>query len=295
MIEKGPQIRNSFHLAGIIPVAGQKLDFDFPWHDCMQPIGKNYLAIERAVWECACAGCETIWIVCHDDMQPLIRYRLGDYVQDPQRHNLPRKTFPTEHERVIPLYYVPIHSKDRDKRDCLAWSVLYGALTAYWLSKTISKWVIPDKYYACFPYGIYDPEVVTPYRNKISSKKDFHISFENKNVKDNEYLAFTFDSEDFKEARQIIRKEGTGEFLEYDAKKRIPVEERWSARFFQLDKVFKYVKMKDTKVELVWYYKIDSWEELRKYLSSDKNLDRPPGDVLGYHEWNIIGEDNEKQ
>ena len=28
------------------------------------------------------AGCRTIWIVCNDDMQPLIRYRLGDYVYD---------------------------------------------------------------------------------------------------------------------------------------------------------------------------------------------------------------------
>ena len=57
MIENGPQLINSFHLAGIVPVAGQKLDFNFPWHDCMQPIGRNYLAIERAILECVCAGC----------------------------------------------------------------------------------------------------------------------------------------------------------------------------------------------------------------------------------------------
>ena len=37
-MEKGIQNINSFHLAGIVPVAGQKLDFDFPWHDCLQPI-----------------------------------------------------------------------------------------------------------------------------------------------------------------------------------------------------------------------------------------------------------------
>ena len=73
----------AFHLAGIVPVAGKALDFNFPWHDCLQPIAQNYLAVERAVVECAYAGCETIWIVCHDDMQPLIRYRLGEYIQDP--------------------------------------------------------------------------------------------------------------------------------------------------------------------------------------------------------------------
>jgi len=294
MVETGLQLINSFHLAGIVPVAGQKLDFDFPWHDCLQPIGKDYLAVERAVWECACAGCETVWIICHDDMQPLIRYRLGDYVQDPKQHNLTRKTFPKEHERTIPIYYVPIHPRDRDKRDCLGWSILYGALTAYWLSKTLSKWVVPNKFYAAFPYGIYDPELLLTWRSKISSKKPFHVSYENKTIKNNEYLGFTFDAEDFKEARRIIRKEGTGEFPDYNASKRIPIEKRWSARFFELDKIFKYVTMGDIKLELPWYYKIDNWEGLQAYFKSEKKLERPPRDILGYHEWNLIGVDNEK-
>jgi hypothetical protein len=295
MIEKGIQLANSFHLAGIVPVAGQKLNFNFPWHDCLQPIAKDYLAIERAVWECACAGCETVWIICHDDMQPLIRHRLGDFVQDPLKHNLPRKRAPKQFERTIPIYYVPIHPKDRDKRDCLAWSVLYGALTSYWLSKTISKWVIPDKFYAAFPYGAYDPTLVIPYRSKISSKKTFHISYQNKTVKNNEYLGFTFDAEDFKASRRFIRKEGTGEFPHYDAAERIPVEERWSARFFELDKTFECVKMGDTMLELPWYYNIGSWEGLKTFLGSDNYLDKPEGDVLGYHEWNGIGEEIDKK
>ena len=71
------------HLAGVVPTAGQPLDFNFPWHDCLQPIGPDYLAVERAVLECAWAGCDTIWVVCHDDMKPLIRHRLGEYVEDP--------------------------------------------------------------------------------------------------------------------------------------------------------------------------------------------------------------------
>ncbi len=74
---------SSFHLAGIIPVAGKDQNFDLPWHESMMPLAKDYLAIERSVLECAYAGCETIWIVCNDDMQPLIRHRIGDYVYDP--------------------------------------------------------------------------------------------------------------------------------------------------------------------------------------------------------------------
>ena len=45
MIEAGTKNMSSFHLAGIVPIAGQKLDFDFPWHDCLQPINKNYLVM----------------------------------------------------------------------------------------------------------------------------------------------------------------------------------------------------------------------------------------------------------
>ena len=293
MIESGPQNINSFHLVGIVPVAGEKLDFDFPWHDCLQPIGKNYLAVERAIWECVCAGCETIWIVCHDDMQPLIRHRIGEYAQDPKRYNMSGKRSPEQHERIIPIYYVPIHPKDRDKRDCLSWSVLYGALTAYWLSRTISKWVAPDKYYAAFPYGVYDPEIVLSHRKSISSKKTFNLSYNGKTVKDNEYLGFTFDAEDFKEARKIIRKEGTGKYIGYENKEMIPLEERWSARYFKLDKVFRDVKIVDTTVEIPWYHNIEDWDGLRNYLGSENKLDRPSKDLLGYHEWNPIGVDSD--
>ena len=59
---------NAFHLAGIVPVSGQPLDYDLPWHDCLQPISQNFLAVERAVLECATAGCER-------PTEPLIRKR----------------------------------------------------------------------------------------------------------------------------------------------------------------------------------------------------------------------------
>ena len=74
---------NAFHLAGIVPIDGQALDYNFPWHDCLQPIAANFLAVERAVLECATAGCETIWIVCNSKMQPLIKHRMGEMVEDP--------------------------------------------------------------------------------------------------------------------------------------------------------------------------------------------------------------------
>lgn len=284
-----------FHLAGIVPVAGQPLDFNFPWHDCLQPIGQDYLAIERAVVECAYAGCKTIWVVCHDDMQPLIRYRLGDYVQDPvylTRYKDPG--FHTKHRRPIPIYYVPIHPKDRDKRDCLAWSILYGANVAYRVSTQISKWVRPSRYYAAFPYGLYDPQILREHRRDISSTRTFYLSHDNKTIIDGEYLGFSFDPEEFKKYRKNLRAKGTGMWTaELNEKgypnKKLPLEERYSARYFSLDTVFDCAILDGAKiVETPWYYRADNWEGLRKYLGSENLLDKPSKDILSYHEFNRI-------
>ena len=145
------------------------MDFSLPLHDSCIPIAPDYLAVERAVVECAYAGCETIWIVCHDDMQPLIRHRIGEMIEDPVwlgRNMDPR---PSETRKQIPIYYVPIHPKDRDRRDCLAWSALYGAQAAYWTSIQISRWLTPDKYYVSFTYVAYDPELLREHRIDINS------------------------------------------------------------------------------------------------------------------------------
>jgi len=288
-----------FHLAGIIPVAGQSLDFNFPWHDSLMPIGANYLAVERSVVECAYAGCETIWIVCHDDMQPLIRHRLGEYVEDPVWLGRTLSTNPAEERKQIPIYYVPIHPKDRDKRDCLAWSVIYGANSAYMVSKTISKWLIPSRYYVSFPYGIYPVEFIKFHRKEISSEKTFCLyTGDKETVKNNKYLGFTFDFEQYKEFRDTVRKEGTGTRVPSKGKmstKDLPVEERWSARFFPVDKVFNPLDV-DKNCELVeveWYHNIDNWEEYCLYLGSQKSKEmiRPSKALLCYREFGTIGKE----
>jgi len=297
MLEKGTNFQNIFHLAGIVPVAGQKLDFDFSWHDSCTPIAPNYLAVERAVVECAYAGCETIWIVCHDDMQPLIRHRIGEMIEDPVwlgRNMDPR---PSETRKQIPIYYVPIHPKDRDKRDCLGWSVLYGALVAYSISKKISTYVVPNRYYTAFPYGVYPPEILRTYRKQISSERQFILSFLNTTIKDGEYLGFTFDAEDFKNCRRELRKEGTGRYVPGKGltEKMLPIEERWSARYFPLEQVFSSLSFEGAlDVEVDWYFKIDNWEDYCEYMGSEmrKGMKRPSKALFDYHEWNPIGEDN---
>jgi len=288
MIETGAKNINSFHLAGIVPVAGQPLDFHFPWHDSLMPVAKNYLAAEHAVLECATAGCETIWVVCHADMQGLIRHRLGEWILDPASQA--RGPLPTQELRRIPIYYVPIHPKDRDKRDSLGWSVLYGALSAYHISRKLSKWVIPDKYYVSFPYGLHPLSAVRESRKKISSPSPFCLTFHGECVKNGHYLGFTFDAEDFKEARRFVRREGTA-YWGADGKS-LPKEKRYSARHFSLDKIFSCVILDEANgVEVEWYHSIDSWENYTTFVASDKKLARP--EFMKSKTWNKIGESND--
>ena len=245
------------------------------------------------------AGCESIWIVCNDDMQPLIRHRLGDYVQDPvylYRNHDPNPM--KESRRPIPIYYVPVHPKDRERRDCLAWSVLYGAMSAFWVGRQISKWVVPNRYYTAFPYGVYDPEILREHRRDISSDRGFYLSHEGKTIKDNEYLGFTFSPEEFKQFRRTLRKKSTGEYSSDDLvdgkypRKKLPPEERWSARLFSLDTVFGNAIIDGTNiVELPQYYNIGNWSGLKNYLGSNFEILRPNKDFLSYREFNKIAED----
>lgn len=295
---------NSFHLAGIIPVAGQPLDFNMPWNDCLMPVAPNYPAIERAVYEAACAGCETIWIVLHKEAQSLIRHRLGDWIQDPVWTRYARKKFEWnagQTTKEIPIYYVPVHPKDRDKRDCLSWSIIYGALRAYHISKRISQWVVPDKYYVAFPYGVYScNKIRKEYRQLISSQKRFFVRWNGKTVADGEYLGFTFDAEDFVRFRRVIR-EGTGIRAPggtwEEGFENLPLEERWSARHFTLDKVFGSARVEDANIGPVdWYYNIGSWDGYCDYLGSkEREWVRRPNSILKYHEFNPIGEDNDSE
>ena len=96
------------HLAGVIPVSGIKSDFNMPWHASLMPIGPDYLAVERAVAECAYAGCDTIWIVCSDDVTPLIRHQIGEKIQDPVYNYRHFEINKGEVKKPIRIYYVPL-------------------------------------------------------------------------------------------------------------------------------------------------------------------------------------------
>ena len=267
-MEPAPHGRN---LAGIIPLSGWKNVFDLPWPDYLQPLREGFLAIERSVYECAYAGCDSIWVVCDDDVAPIVKKRIGDYVMSPryfeEKDFVKRKDY---HEKWIPIYYTPILQKDADRRDSLGWSVLHGSLTAFIVSDKMSKWVRPTKYYASFPYGIYDPSIVREHRSAIRGPESFFLSYEGGTVRDNLYLGFTFFPSDWVKFKWNIKNQCTG------GDPSIPAPERWSSRNFTLDKIFKIdIIPVDKKVEIEQYYSLETWESLRKYYSSEMKIPRP--------------------
>ena len=299
--EKAFSSQANFHLAGIIPLAGQPLDYGMPYPDCLLPIAPDYTMIEAAVIEAAFAGCDTIWIVCNDDIAPIVRHRVGDYIQDPIHFYNKFDALPSDRRKRIPIFWVPLHPKDRDKRDCLSWSVLHGAITALKVSDQISKWLIPDKYYVSFPYGIMDPRELQKVRRQIKNKKNFYVVSDGKTVQDNQYSSFTFGREEFIIYRRNVRK-GTGMYTTEVVDERglprskLPVNERWSARFFEPEDVFVGVNIDEGYLYLTEsFYNVDTWESYREYMMSDlaRNTKRPTRELFSYREFNRIAKDRD--
>ena len=270
------------HLAGIIPVANLKTDYDLKTPDVLMPLEPGWTAIQKSVFECAMAGCKTIWIVANDDLAPVVRNVVGEWVYDPVYYARHMSPYPSESRKEIPIYYVPIHPKDRDRRDSYGWGILYGALRAYMTARKISKWICPDKYYVSFPMGAYDVSIIREHRTKIQHiNGNVFLSFNGETVKDNKPIAFTFTGDDFKQCRRSVNKQTTREYLppleghQYPTQ-RMPLHERWSARHFDLQEIFQRVSEENaTKIDLDWYYDISNWSGYRDFLASDFSVEKP--------------------
>jgi len=283
-MESGAQNKNTFHLAGIIPVAASTSEFDVPGHDVFMPIASDYNLIERSIAECSYAGCESIWIVCNDDIAPVVKYRVGERVND--LASCARGTFVKHSSEVltsIPIYYVPIHPKHRDKIDCYAWSILHGANVAYWLCRRLSRWSIPDRYYVSFPFGGYDPAQARKMRKDIASSRPFYFSHEGLTVRDGLPLGFTFDGEEWRRARDVIKKNSKMYYAPPRGEmpsERLPLEERYRSRHFKLGEVFHGSNPSEAKIsELSWFYDLTTWREYSILLASEhhQELVRPRG------------------
>tara|TARA_B100000287_G_scaffold241359_1_gene226831 strand:- start:614 stop:1498 length:885 start_codon:yes stop_codon:yes gene_type:complete len=277
------------HLAGIIPIANIKTDHDNLLPEILLPIDNGFSAIQKSVYECALAGCNTIWIVANDDMAPIVRKCVGDWVYDPVYYNRNFSKFHSERRKEIPIYYVPIHPKDRERRDSYGWSVINGIYNSWTVSNKLSKWLNPTKYYVSFPLGAFNLDIIRKSRNLINDKQNnFFLSLSGKTVKDDLLLSFTMFGEDFKLCRRHVNKTTTREFLpplkenEMPTEK-LPFEERWSARYFQLSDVFYPLQIQEKTVDVDWYYDLSIWQNYCEFLGSDKFIKKPIKELTKPH------------
>ena len=277
------------HLAGIIPVAGIKSDFNMPWHASLMPVGPNYLAVERAIAECAYAGCDAIWIVCSDDVTPLIRYQVGEKIQDPVYNYRHFEINKSDVKKPIRIYYVPIAIKDINKRDNLAWSAIFGALTANKVLGSLSTHLCPDKFYIAWPYGYYDPWILREHRKDLMEGNIVLVN-DGETIKDNKYLGFTLSTEQIELLVQESASTSSG-LWNQERTEKLPLDERYSYRNFNLSQVFKNLDISGyKKIAVESYQTIDCWAEYCNFLSTYKSVKKPS--ILKYSEWNEIGVDD---
>ena len=280
------------HLAGIIPVSGLKSDFNMPWHASLMPIGPNYLAVERSVLECAYAGCSTIWIVCSDDVTPLIRYQIGEMIQDPVYNYRHFEHNKKEFKRPIRIYYVPLNIRDINKRDNLAWSAIHGAKTANKILRKISFHLAPDKFWISWPYGYVDPRSVREARKNIIAGHVM-LSYEDKTVKDNLYLGLTLDIQQVKQLIVESKARSSGMWVDPGTRqKRHSLEERFSYRNFNLKDALETLDHSIySGINVDSYYNLDNWLDYCNFLSHNSSVKRP--NMLNSVEWNEVGFDEE--
>ena len=255
------------NMAGIIPISGKSgVDYNFPWHDCLMPLSKDYYAIQNAVYECAIVGCKTIWIVSSLEFQPLVKEIVQEWIMDPLTIDKDKAKESYEHVRV-PIYYVPIHGKDKDRRDCLSWTVLYGCTMASEVSTKMSSWMNYEKFYISFPHGVFDVErELRGYRrqlkNEISSfNGEFCLTSDGKDVRDGLHTSFTISSRVLSDTLKRFKD------LEWQAARE---GIKNPAVDFSLDIVFKnmYDDCELKKHAIPAYHQTNTWAGYRDYLSN---------------------------
>lgn len=246
------------NIAGIVPIANNQSIFGMPWDDSLMPLSENYTAIEKAVYECAFIGSKSIWIVAHYGTIPLIKKRTGEFIEDPYRRF--RECNIRTNYKYIPIYYVPVHPVDKGRRDSLSWNVLYGANSAYGTTKVVSRWTIPSMFYCSFPFSVSNIEDFPNIRSLLLNNKKIHFSYNGKSVKDNVYINFSFDKNDYITCRDIVKRR------DIETSKRYTNE----AKNYDLRTVFQGLNFNNSnKLDLNWHHDISSWDGYRKYMGSE--------------------------
>ena len=265
----------SEHVAGVIPIISDAIDFNMPWHTSLMPIGADYNLVERAVHSAALAGCDTIWIVLHRESQPLIRKKLGEWIYDPFYVWRGPNSF--EVKREVPIYYVCIRARDRSRRDSQAWSALYGAKIARYVSLKISKWVTPKRYLVVSPYGVMDSETFSASRPLIRGDKNIIYNSNGANFLSNNHMPFTFGHEEWQSCDRMFKDEY---IIGGDNKTKT-----WDQVYSSID-TSQYFP-----VDCRWHHDVSSWNKYHAFLRSEDSLECIRPKYMVTHKWHGLVKD----
>jgi hypothetical protein len=115
--------------------------------------------------------------------------------------------------------------------------------------------------------------------------------YENKTIQDNIYTSFTFGRDEFIKYRRNIRK-GTGQWKgDYGNMEKLPIEERWSARYFEPKDVFTDLDLDKSNIFITNnYHNVTCWQEYQDYMCSEysRDIERPPKDLFSYKEFHGV-------
>ena len=261
-------------IVGIVPLAKRHSIHNKLWDDGLIDVREGLNAIQAAIVECASVGCDSIWVNADYEQIPLLKRLVGSWVEDPTWFYRKHDPRPKTSKKLIPIFYSWNHQKDVGRRDSHGWGILNAATVACKVANNVSRHLVPELFYVSSPFAITDIWQPKHLRTEIKTSDRFCFSYNGETFLDNKMLSFVFNRDDLLAARKNVRQKGTGMKFFPDGFENepvfLPIEERWSARFFEIGDIFSFLTKKDFQVqETEVYYPIDSWEGYVDYMRSD--------------------------
>ena len=268
------------HLVGIVPLTKPYSIYNNIWDDGFINISETVNAIQAAILECASAGCDSIWVNADYEQIPLLKKKIGSWVEDPIYYCRTFEKRPSLTKKYIPIFYSWNHQKDVGRRDSYGWGIINAGFVASKVAANISKHLLPDRFYVSFPFSVTNFWQPQHHRKKINLSGRLCFTHNDKTFLDNEMLSFIFTQEDLRAANRNVKEKGTGFYMpvtqglnDPDWSKPRPKEERWSARFFKISDIFSFLKAEDyDTIEGDFYYPIDTWEGYINFMKSDNHF-----------------------
>jgi hypothetical protein len=278
------------HLAGIIPLAGYKDNFKLHINDYTLPIGPTMTLAHLAVLNCSMINCDTIWVVVDSKTAPFIRKMIGDYIwshfdvrtqrrrfNHKKRLLYENKSASVNFNRVhkIPIFYIVLDPKEKDKWASLSWSILNGIQISKKISSSITTWVKPDKYYISFANSYsYHNFFEETKMCKTRIHRNFFWQNNGQTAVDGKFLNFCVTNATFKRMVRNFRKANAYvSDEEYDGVTKISKSRLRPniAPNLELSILFEDIPIEDYDgmLKTPFYYDFSSWQQYAKFVSSE--------------------------